>query len=50
MANLPHSYQFFLFFCRLLLLGSDKKKKKKVGSFNYVEPDCFTLEKCEQPN
>lgn len=38
MANLPHSYQLFLFFCRLLLLGSDKKKKRVVGSFNYVEP------------
>lgn len=30
MANLPHSYQLFLFFCRLLLLGSDKKKKREL--------------------
>lgn len=51
MANLPHSYQFFLFFCRLLLVGSDKKKKKVVGSFNSVEPHCISLKKkSEQPN
>lgn len=48
MANLPHSYQLFLFFCRLLLLGSDKKKKKKEL---LVHLTMLNLEKkkCEQP-
>lgn len=47
MANLPHSYQFFLFFCRLLLCGSDKKTKKQKL---LVHLTMLNLQKCEQPN
>lgn len=49
MANLPHSYQFFLFFCRLLLLGSDKKKKLLVH-LTVLNLNVLTLKKSEQPN